>query len=855
MKFVNRTEERNFMREIVNEIMAEKETCVWIEGSRGSGKSYFIKYIKENSELPMFYYEGHNWVYKCNESGIENEYQFFIEVISSFQLEYPKKFNNFLTKYFENIYDVSWIETLAYILPNIKFTEWAKDLINKPLEQIESAKNEISNRLYNTGLRSCLAKLVIYILTETKKGKNVVFCIDDACWLDQHSICTLKMLLNMAKYEKYNELKISLIILTRPIKELNSGKENYNLLETVLKDVYDDIKYIRIKNFNYKSTQEYIELMDKKYVREITHRIFRVTNGNPQELFQALKFNDYDLSKIIQFETNVTYNNIFSSELIIKLASENTYVLPIICTISLMQQKMKLIWLATITRRFCYKVLNEEFNTIKYDKCIRILQEQNIIRINMNTIEIVHDSLKETAIEYIKNSGEYYDYMNCLTDTIKDEFEQNDDLLKELMYLYSEFSPTKCFDMFTRYCWEDVHFSEGSVIKLIAQSLIKDNSLFILDNIIYYIVPIILEKCIQFSYYDLGYTISSIIYYMQNDLPFDTRYRYLICFAKILIDKGMLLRGEQFNALDVIDNVIALPQLDSEQKIESYLIAMSAYEHILDFENIKKYNTLAKQIIDNEHIRPLYHAMYFRNQGLVKSHCILEQQYIQAIKYSMQIEKDYESKLMLGTCYNNLGLHYLYSSDIEKALQSFECSQSYLNEIGYDVFRVLNNVAICYMLTGNEEKAYDYLLQAKSLNINCIFEKLCIQSNISIVEYKRGKCDIAKEIVSCVIDDYQKTARQTADSLVYSSAMVNMAYFYFLESDYINSLKLYNDSMFFDYRYNDDLQKKKRKEMLNLCMYHLGIGDIPLHSIDTEDKDTNIFNKMYAPIAFAYYII
>lgn len=855
MKFVNRTEERNFMNKIVNKILEGKETCVWIEGSRGSGKSYFMKYIKENSALPMFYYEDHNWVYKCNESSVEKEYQLFIEIITNFQLKYPKKFNDFLTDYFEKIYDISWLETLAYILPNIKVTEWAKELINKPLEQIESAKKEVTDRLYNSGLRTCLAKLVIYLLIKVQKNKNIVFCIDDACWLDEHSIQTLKMLLNMVKYENSDDLKISLIILTRPKDELNSGKENYHFLESVLKDIYEDLKYIRIKNFDYKATQEYIELMDKNYVREISHNIFKITNGNPQELFQALKFNDDDLHEIIQIETNVTNNNFISSEFIIKLASDNSYVLPIICTISLMQQKMRFTWLTTLIKSFCSQILNEDFNTVKYDNCIKLLNEQNIIRINTNIIEIVHDSLKETAIEYIKNSGEYIDYMNCLTDTIKDELELEDILLKELMYLYSEFSPTKCFDMFTKYYLNNVHFLDGSIIKLVAQSLAKENSLYTIENIQNCIATIILNKCIQFSYYDLGYTIGSFIYYKKDELDFNTRYKYLICFAKILIDKGRLQRGEVFNAIDVIEDIISQPQLNSEQKIESYLVAMSAYEHLLDFGNINKYNTLAKTLIDNESISSFYYVLYLRNQGLVKSHRFLEREYIQAIRYSAEIEADYERKLMFGTCHNNLGLHYLYTGNIKEAFKNFQYSQKYLNEIGYDTFRALNNIAICHMLTGNLAEAYDYLLQAKALNINCVFEKLCIQSNLSIIEYKNGKSDIAKEMVSNIIDDYQKTAKQTDDDLVYSSAMVNMAYFYFGEKDFINASKLYKDSMFFDYRYDDDLQKKKRKEMLNLCMYRLDIGATPLHSIDIEDKNTNIFNKMYAPIAFAYYII
>ena len=210
---------------------------------------------------------------------------------------------------------------------------------------------------------------------------------------------------------------------------------------------------------------------------------------------------------------------------------------------------------------------------------------------------------------------------------------------------------------------------------------------------------------------------------------------------------------------------------------------------------------------------------------------------------------------MLGTCHNNLGLHYLYTTDVSNALKHFEYAEKYLEEIGYDTFRVLNNIAICYMLRGENENAYDFLLQAKSLNVDCVFEKLCIQSNISILEYKLGKRDIAKDIAMQITKEYQADLKQTNDDLVYSSAMVNMAYFCYKEEDFVCAAKWYKESMFFNYRYNDELQKKKRQEMLNLCMCHLGVSETTASFIDFEDVDTNLFSKMYAPIPFAYYIV
>ena len=855
MKFVNRENEQTYLKKIIDKILAGESTCVWIEGTRGSGKSYFLRYIKNQTEMPLFYFEEQNWMYKCTESNIDNNLHFFVEILTSLQLKHPKEFNDFLFDYFENIYSITWVEALAYIFPNIKMTEWAKDIINKPLEQVEHAKQTITNKLHDQGLKKCLAELVIYMLTEVEKEENVVFCIDDACWLDENSINTIKLLLNIARCRKDIHLQISLIILTRPSKELTPEKDNYYLLEETLKEIYDEINYIQIKNFDYSTTQEYIKLMDKQYVRTITHSIYEVTKGNPQDLFETLKFSDGELGGILCSKKTVEDSNYISSELIIKLEAENTYSLPIICAVSLLQQKMQLAWLMLIIPNLCDKILGEKFNIIKYDHCMNLLREQDILEINGNTLQIVHDSLKEAAIEYIQNNGEYIPYLTCITDTLKTKFGLNNTFYNELMYLYSKYNSSECFNIFVGYYDKNEYFLDSNIIKIIAQCLSKDLSLYSNQNLEKYIIPIILERCIQLSFYDLAYNICSIIYYKQDSLSIDAKYKYLIYFSKILIDKGLLETQTEFNAIDIIKSILCISNLNQNMKLESYLLAMSAYEHILDFEKIKEYNELAKAVVSNEKVAFLYHAMFLRNQGLVQSHCELEENYLESIEVAGQIEKEYEKKLMLGTCHNNLGLHYLYTANTKDALKNFEQAKKYLDEIGYDTFRVLNNIAICHLLENRTKEAYNVLLQAKALNLECIFEKLCIQSNLAILEFKLSNFEIAKGIVKSIIEEYNNSEQQTQDYLVYSSAMVNMAYFYYKEEDYVNAAKFYKQSLFFDYRYNDEFQKQKRKEMLNLSLFHMGVIDEPQNKIDLCDNGQSIFNKMYAPIAFAYYII
>lgn len=854
MVFVNRITQRKTMNNVLDKISNGEKQCIWIEGSSGTGKTYLMKYVKSDCTIPFFQYEDYNWIYKCNESSIDSEYLFFVDVLSFYQTKYPKEFNDFLVKYFNNITDLSWIEALAYIIPNIKATKWAKDLIDKSLLQVEHAKGKITSRLSDAGLKKCFAHIFIHMLREVEKRKGIVLCIDDVCWMDIKSIETLKLMLNIIQYEKQNNIDISIIVTTRLYSELECEKENYKMIESVLQDSYRRINYIRVDNFDLKTTKEYIKLMERKCEVNIINNIHMVTHGNPQELFQTLKFDDGSLENLVCVDSEIKNTNYISSELLMRLESENTYSLPIILTISLIQKKITLDWVTKLTLGLCNELLDEEFNPIKFDNCINILAEKNIIDKNITTIDIIHDSLKETAIEYIKYNGEYENYMNCITSTLRNSFELTDEVLRELMYLYSQYDSNKCYNLFKELCI-DSSILDRNTIKMVAQCLVKDYSVFSIEEIENYIVPVVLEKCIQLSYYDLGYNICKIIYTMRDELNHSCLFQYYISFSKILIDKGILKEKNEVDAIKIIDELVNLPGQDTNQKVESFLVAMSAYEHLLDFDNIKKYNNMAQNVIDSEEVTDNLLAMFYRNQGLVKSHCDLEEAYLNSLFYSNKIEKDYDKKLMLGTCNNNIGLHYLYSSNIKKAIYHFKISERLLDDIGYDNFRVINNLAICYLLIRDLEKSYNLLLKAKAMNINCVFEKICIQNNIAILEYMQGKKDVAREIISNIISEYQDNTKQTSDNLVYSSAMVNMGYFCYLEDDYANSAKWYKESKFFNYRYNDDLQKKKRDEMIKLNMNKLGIIEEKQYDLDLENVTSSIFKKMYAPIAFAYYII
>lgn len=541
-----------------------------------------------------------------------------------------------------------------------------------------------------------------------------------------------------------------------------------------------------------------------------------------------------------------------SNELIFNFINKNLCVLPILASISLVHTTIPQSWLPILVQSICNKI-HISFNSSNYDESVVLLEENDLISNKKDKMIIGHDSIKEIIRRFLQENGEYPDYIDAIA-TGLEICSESSYAMKEIFYLYADYNTKKCFNFFVKNRVSG-NTLDADIYKVVIGSLIKDCSVFTPDNLNNVIVPIIIKECTFLSLYDDVYEACRIVYYMMGDLTPNIMFQYLTLFSKVLIDMARLDTNQQFNAISIINEALQIENLSADARIEAHLLAMSAYEHILDFDNILENNIEATRIYEDCAVSDYLKAMYLRNQGLVKSHIELKKSYEDAISYAEKIDDIRQKNLMLGTCHNNLGLSYWYSNDLANAKDHFYMAKQYLENIGYDIFRVLNNISMCYLLEGNLSKAYKYLLQAKALNIDCIFEKLCIQSNLAIIEWKLGKKESAKQISLKIYNEYINNNKQTADALIYSSTMVNLGYFYFCEGNYVEAANKYKESQFFKYRYNNEEQLNKRQAMLEICLSKINLLPSKEIDMDIDDKEQDIFKCMYAPISFAYYVI
>lgn len=852
MDFLNRDKQRDILKQSLDKIQNGTEQCIWVEGSSGTGKSYLVKYMKEQENPPAFCFDDFSWLYKCDSSDVNKEFSYIIALVSDFQIKHPDEFNNYLINYFNNINSTSWVEVLVHLIPNIKLTEWAKDIIKYSAEDILNAKSDISSRLYSHGLPKFFAELIIYMLNTVEKQEKVLFCIDDACWLDNNSIKTINIILNMLSFADAPNFKISFAIITRKKEELGIETSNYVMLENVLKDYFDKIVYIYIKNFDIETTKQYVALMNKSILLEKTTSIYRITNGNPQELYQALKIDGEDLLELCEQHNNSTISMPVSNELIFNIIQKNLCTLPILASISLVHTNINQVWIPILVQSICNR-LNICFNSSSCDESISLLEENDLISKRNDKMIIVHDSIKEIVKRFLQENGEYLVYIDAIASGLEN---CNDPLnvMKEIFYLYADYNTKKCYDFFVKN-YESGSILDADIYKLVIGSLMKDFSVFTSENVNNIIVPTIIKECTFLSLYEEVYAVCCMIYGLKDTLTPKVKFQYLTLFSKVLIDMAQLNTSQMFNAIDIINEALQIENLSADAKVEAHLLAMSAYEHILDFDHILENNNKATKIYSECEVSDYLKAMYLRNQGLVKSHIDLKQSYEKAIVYAEKIGDIRLKNLMLGTCHNNLGLSYWYTGDITNAKINFNMAKQYLENIGYDTYRVLNNISMCYLLEGDFSNAYKYLLQAKALNLDCIFEKLCIQSNLAVIEWKLGQKESAIQILNDIYTEYINDNKQTADELVYSSVMVNLGYFSFCEKDYLKAAKMYQKSQFFKYRYNNEEQLKKRQDMVKICLSKIDLLSEVEINMDIDDNGQDVFKCLYAPINFAYYVI
>lgn len=836
---------------------------ICIEGDIGTGKTEFMKYIIKRN-IDCAFSIGNQAIYKCNSIYVNNDFSYISDMIYEIYRQNIVFFEKHIEKYFSVNNHTTLLETICSLMPQIKMFSFAKGLLEKKANELSSFKSCITDKILNNQLVDFFAELIYSYLLEKVDKTEIFFCVDDIQWLDISSKNTLQTLITKAKLSQ--SVFISLIVTVRSKHILSQlEKENYNSFFNFYEYNFADKYHVLLHNFGELTTFEIIQDNCDEFFVENQKRIFKITKGNPQEIFQALTLDSSSLKSLLSKLDNLisisdAETMVFSTENIMELYGDDIAFGPIINCLAILGCKISNILLYKIAQQISSECIHRSLTLSEFNECCLELKRRKIIKEKNDIIEIYHDSLKDIVCDYLKYTAEYHEYVDIIVNVILNEKNQiqhkaNSNLLIAIK-LYQEVSPQNGFDLFVK------HFDRGLILEpelceLVSSCFCKCYNLIPTMQKMAIIIDNILPRLVLYSKLALGEKVCKCIYDSYKAFDKDTQTTFLSNYIKILIDIGRLNTPSDLCAVSLLVELLEIENTDDNILMNNLLLGMSVYEHLLDFDKINELFQKAEQIVSgNEFLRPETLARFYRNKGLFTSHKNLIQDYKRAIDFSEKISNSLLRNVMMGTSMNNLGLAYFYSGDINSALKCFNDSLEHLERIGNGVGRIYNNIGLCHYIKGDYNKANSNFSIALSYEKEGAFTNICMLTNYALALVAVNKKEYALHILDEIINEYFSNNMRCKDTVCYSAALLNRAYIYFNDDDYMQAYKLIKESTKQTYRHENDLHQKKRKELMNLCLYKEDIIEIYCNNyLDLCNSTMDVFRKAYSLIPLAYYVI
>ena len=867
MDLFDREDERKQIDNILSNEETNRPFVVWIEGIEGAGKTQFLKYIVDKTNLFIFAFADFDCIYKCEKINMQNEFSYIANVVFKILKDYPQKFQSFLQDYFDDQNRITLLDAGCLILPQLKIFSPIKKLLETQYDTLIHSQVRVTDKLINMQLIDFFSDIIIYYInTIHPTGNHIIFCIDDMQWIDNSSLKTLNCVLRKSS-RIIQGLHISILLTIHALSCLQPDeKRTYHAAYAIMEENFSDVHTVVMNNFSFNITRQLILSKKRYFLEENISKIYQITKGNPMELIQTLRFTDEEVKRILDKYTkpiNTSIDNsYFSQEMIFNLYSENenyAYILNILAVLG-----------CSIPINVILKITNEIANTIYHNipmtlplkNALNTLCNKGIIQESIDGFSIYQDSMKALIVEYIKENGEYVHYIHVISDVLLSESNIRFSKVKSNIYfalkLLKEADAHKGFITFVNLLNKSSEPISSEVYEIGAECFCSDiincNITIINDIVIEKMLPVLFES----GKLKIAKRVSEYIFDFRNQITENMHIQYLIYYVKILIEMG-ILNSSQKKATTAVSLFKELQSLNIDNNnilMQTYLLGMSVYEHLLDFNTINDlYNNANELLSHASDISAITLSKFYRNKGLIFSHRILVDDYKMAYDYSCNIPNGIDRCIMQGTTLNNLGLAYFYNGNPTEAIKQFSDSLKILHSVGCEVTRIYNNIAVCHFILGDIESAYKFISDSLSISIDGYFINTCTKTNYALILNALGKQTEAIDILDAIILEYYSNTKKCQDEVAYSAAMLNRAYIHICNNEYLDAIKLLKESCNQKYRYEHSLQKNKRQELINYCLIKEQLIPNADISIDFSGNTNDIYKKPYSLMPFAYYVI
>ncbi len=866
-KFFDRKTAFQDVQEAIKQIDKEVPIAIWVEGRSGVGKTKFMEYVyTQEKELNIFTFLADEIFYKCEHASINSSFEFVVAIIFELQRTNSSFFERFIQDYFDCIEHISFLDACCVVLPQIKGFKFIGNLLETKHKNITVMQNKISDRLVTYQLIDLFSDLILAFLKKIFNASKITFCIDDAQWLDQASIRVFETLVKKSRQKTQNPV-ISIFLNIHEKSELSDEeKQNYLYIYRILSSLYPDLKTIYLENFDLPTTTEVIQNTRRCYLMEQIPLLYKITNGNPLELEHTLRFSDERIRVILQREKVNNHGSYqedtFTTEHIAELYYQKPIYTVILNILSVLRHHIAVKLLFQCTEKL-YNVLFQDICFFfDFSEALAYLQEKDYIAYTSLNMEVflVHNSIYRIVLDYLSQNGDYIVYGKMIATVLlangyNNFFKAETHQLLALKLL-CEVAPQECLKSLQKIYEQNSEQLEPEFYIVGANAVCSDYLCQSLDNI-QFAVSTILPKLISSANLTVAQRLCHTIYIdAEACLSEEEQIIFLINFIKAQIDLSMVNTGSE-SAIILFEKLYKLKFNNKDLELQVLLLGMSTYEHVLAHNKIFELFSEAKSIVDtcSEMLTDTTMSVFYRNKGLCFSHSELKHDYLQSLLFANRITNITKRQLLFGTSMNNLGLSYFYSGSIKLAKYAFSSAKKHLNHVGYNTARISNNIGVCCYMLRDWQTAYQYFSIAASEQMEGVFMRLCIQTNLALALYTLGKHDKAKVILDALIDEYIQGASQSQDTLVYCAAMINRGYIAFQEKDYFKAADYYQNSLLHTYRYQNKEQLWKREKMRDISIQY-GINNNQFETdMDLADTLQDFYKKPYSLIPFAFYVI
>lgn len=867
-KFFDRKEACEEIQSAIQQINNGTPTAVWIEGRSGVGKTRLLEYIYgQETELNFFTFVADEVFYKCERGSVGSSFEYTAAIIFELQYRDPGFFERYIQNYFDCIQHISFLDACCLVLPQIRGIKVLTNLIDTKYKNITAMQGKISDRLVTCQLIDLFSDLILEFLIKVYKTDKITFCIDDAQWLDRASMRVLEVLVKKSRLETKGPA-ISIFLDIREKSGLTDEEtQNYLTIFRTLSHLYPDFKTVYLTNFDLPTTREVIQETNRYYLIKQIPLLYKVTEGNPLELEQTLRFSDERIQEILQkdFERNtpIKREDTFTVERVAELYYQKPINTVLLSVLSVLRRH--------ISTQLLFRCLVALYPILLHDVCaypeflaaLDYLEEKEcIVRTSLgNKIALKHDSIHQTVLDYLSQNGDYIIYGKEIANTLLNA--ECDSFLKEeaqrllALKLLCEVDPQECLK-----CFQTLYKQKGERVE--AEFFLTGAEAFCSTYLnqeqenICFAVQVILPRLVSSANITAAQRLCHAIYMdFDHCLSPKDQITYLINYIKAQIDLSVVNNGPE-SAVILFEKLYQLPSGNNNLRLQILLLGMSAYEHLLAHDKIKELYIEAEAIVhqETEDISADTKALFYRNKGLCFPHSELKAEYFQSLHYAIGIPNIAHRHLAFGTSMNNLGLSYFYSGDIKNARRAFSFSKKHLTLVGYNTARVSNNIGTCCYMLHEWQDAYHHFSIAAAAQTEGVFMSLCIQTNLALALYSIGKKDEAKTILDTLIDEYKRRESRSQDTLVYCAAMINRGYMAFQEADYFRAAECYQMSLMHNYRYQNEEQRQKRKSMRDISVQRgTGSDESDKANMDLEDIALDFYKKPYSLVPFAFYVI